>query len=1133
KGVYWLGKDTLRVSAALFAENRWRLCEGLRAVQGLQQRSMVVLQGGEQRQRYCTDTDEVFRQESFFHWTFGVTEADCYGALDVDSGRSLLFVPKLPESYATWMGKIHPREHFKEKYAVDEVHYTCDDGRCCPGGSGQRRGRTAVYAAVPSETCSCSTFTAPACDNVTGAVFATPQGRAQHLGRSSQDNILFILCYSSALSPPYHLLLRTEITIADVLTNLGLSVLLTLRGLNTDSGSICREASFEGISKFQVNNSLLHPVIVECRLIKTDMELEVLRYTNRISSEAHKQPRVPGDGLGDWDRGSAGARLGCGSAGLGLGLGWAGAGGLGPGLGWAGARQGRGWGTEARLGWGSAVLGLGLGWGSAGARLGWGWGSAGLGLRLGCAGAGLGLGLGWAGAGARLGWGWGSAGLGLGRAGAGGLRLGSAVLGLGLGWGSAGARLGWGWGSAVLGLGLGWAGARQGWGWGTEARLGSARLCWGWGWAGARLGLGWAGVGARLGWGWELGHAAHPLQSSPSIPTIMKHVKPGHKEYEMESQVPGCQHSRQTIEVFSHLQEILRAAVQSVMMEQHQTASYQPCSPGEGLVMETPGLCLWANAVSATAALRPVLCQKHASDHMTSTTQRWMCSGNPRWDQRPDSLSAPYTRFTSALPVSRSPAACQDDGEAEEPVPWPTLLHPGALSLRQPPVEPLLSVPAPRASEVALSPAKTSPERREDPSPLPTARPGAQAGATSSSARTRKNRPRKAPSPVPEGRRVETSLSAARLLRWSGFENQLLCLSAGVLQSRLGVTDGETEVMRASCAGYRSEAMRSWLHVNQGIAGMPCALFRELRRVCFSTIATLVGECDKPPTPASVEAWCFLLDVCLIVAMLYWLNPCSGNNSSILHYGHAGAPNDKTIQDGDMCLFDMGGEYYCYSSDITCSFPASGKFTPDQKAIYEAVFKSSRAVLDALKPGVKWTDMHRLADRVHLEELVKVGILHGSVEDMQKEHLGAVFMPHGLGHLLGIDVHDVGGYPEVSDKHNGTQGVERIDEPGLKSLRMGRLVQERMVLTVEPGIYFIDHLLDRALASDAQCRFINADVLARFRGFGGVRIEDDVAVTANGVELLTCVPRTVEEIEDFMADRDEKSFSSSVSSQKL
>uniref|UniRef100_A0A4W5KIJ9 Xaa-Pro dipeptidase n=1 Tax=Hucho hucho TaxID=62062 RepID=A0A4W5KIJ9_9TELE len=479
--VYWLGKDTLRVSAALFAENRQRLCQGMKAKDGVASKSVIVLQGGEQKQRYCTDTDMLFRQESFFHWAFGVTEADCYGAIDVDTGKSILFVPKLPESYATWMGEIHPREYFKEKYAVDEVQYTCD--------------------------------------------------------------------------------------IADVFSKMRLGALLTLRGQNTDSGSICREASFEGISQFQVNNTLLHPVIVECRLTKTDMELEVLRYTNRISSEAHKE--------------------------------------------------------------------------------------------------------------------------------------------------------------------------------------------------------------------------------------IMKHVRPGQKEYEMES-------------LFQHY------------------------------------------------------CYSHGGMRHTSYT----------------------------------------------------------------------------------------------------------------------------------------------------------CICG------------------------------------------------------------------------------------------------TGNNGSVLHYGHAGAPNDKTIDDGDMCLFDMGGEYYCYSSDITCSFPANGKFTQDQKAIYEAVLKSSRAVMAAIKPEVKWTEMHRLADRVHLEELVKIGILHGSVEDMQKVHMGSVFMPHGLGHLLGIDVHDVGGYPE---------GIERVNEPGLKSLRMGRLVQERMVLTVEPGIYFINHLLDQALANPAQSCFINNEVLTRFRGFGGVRIEDDIAVTASGMELLTCVPRTVEEIEAFMADRG-KSF---------
>uniref|UniRef100_A0A1A7YQK5 Xaa-Pro dipeptidase n=1 Tax=Iconisemion striatum TaxID=60296 RepID=A0A1A7YQK5_9TELE len=487
--VFWLGNDTLRVSAALFAENRRRLCQGLKAKEDLVPKSVVVLQGGEQAQRYCTDTDVLFRQESFFHWAFGVTEADCYGAIDVDSGKCILFVPKLPESYATWMGEIFPKEHFKGKYAVDEVQYTCD--------------------------------------------------------------------------------------IVDVLSGLNPAVLLTLRGQNTDSRSISREASFEGISRFQVNNTILHPVIVDCRVTKTDMELEVLRYTNRVSSDAHKM--------------------------------------------------------------------------------------------------------------------------------------------------------------------------------------------------------------------------------------IMKHVKPGQKEYEMES-------------LFQHY-----------------------CYTKGGM--------------------------RHTS----------------------------YT-----------------------------------------------------------------------------------------------------------------------------------CICG------------------------------------------------------------------------------------------------TGNNSSVLHYGHAGAPNDKSIQDGDMCLFDMGGEYYCYSSDITCSFPANGKFTPDQKAVYEAVLKASRTVLAAIRPGVKWSDMHRLADKVHLEELVKIGILHGNVDDMLKVHLGSVFMPHGLGHLLGIDVHDVGGYPE---------GVERVNEPGLRSLRMGRLVQERMVLTVEPGIYFINHLLDQALADPAQNCFINNQVLTQFRGFGGVRIEDDIAVTADGMELLTCVPRTVDEIEAFMADSD-KPFSPVASAEK-
>lgn len=234
----------------------------------------------------------------------------------------------------------------------------------------------------------------------------------------------------------------------------------------------------------------------------------------------------------------------------------------------------------------------------------------------------------------------------------------------------------------------------------------------------------------------------------------------------------------------------------------------------------------------------------------------------------------------------------------------------------------------------------------------------------------------------------------------------------------------------------------------------------------------------------------------------------SGHNSSILHYGHAGAPNNKVIKDGDMCLFDMGANYCGYAADITCSFPVNGKFTDDQKLIYNAVLKARDAVIAAAKPGVAWTDMHLLANRVMLTSLKAAGLLVGDVEDMIKAGLNEIFQPHGLGHLLGLDVHDVGGY--LPDH------PERSKKPGLRKLRTARTLLAGMVLTVEPGCYFIDCLLDAALANPDQAKFLVAEQLQRFRGFGGVRIEDDVLITETGVENMTDVPRTVEEIEEEM-----------------
>ncbi|KAL3698542.1 hypothetical protein R1sor_012618 [Riccia sorocarpa] len=234
----------------------------------------------------------------------------------------------------------------------------------------------------------------------------------------------------------------------------------------------------------------------------------------------------------------------------------------------------------------------------------------------------------------------------------------------------------------------------------------------------------------------------------------------------------------------------------------------------------------------------------------------------------------------------------------------------------------------------------------------------------------------------------------------------------------------------------------------------------------------------------------------------------TGPNSSILHYGHAAAPNDRTLKNGDMALLDMGGEYGCYGSDITCSYPINGKFTDEQKIVYGAVLEAQKAVIAKLRPGVNWVDMHKLAEEKILETLKAAGYLRGEVADMMAVRLGAVFMPHGLGHFMGLDVHDVGGYPE---------GTKRIDEPGLRSLRTARDLQEGMVLTVEPGCYFIDPLLDPAMENPATSKFLVKEKINKLRGFGGVRLEDNLVVTADGCENFTDCPREIADVEAVMA----------------
>jgi len=202
----------------------------------------------------------------------------------------------------------------------------------------------------------------------------------------------------------------------------------------------------------------------------------------------------------------------------------------------------------------------------------------------------------------------------------------------------------------------------------------------------------------------------------------------------------------------------------------------------------------------------------------------------------------------------------------------------------------------------------------------------------------------------------------------------------------------------------------------------------------------------------------------------------AGRNGCILHYQQ----NDAPLKDGDLVLIDAGCEIDCYASDITRTFPVSGRFSPEQKAIYELVLKAQAAAFAEIAPGKHWNHAHEATVQVITEGLVELGLLKGDVQGLIENEAYRAFYMHRAGHWLGMDVHDVGEYK--------VGGQWRVLEPG-------------MALTVEPGIY---------IAADNQA------VAKKWRGIG-VRIEDDVVVTRQGCEILTSgVPRTVAEIEALM-----------------
>lgn len=232
-------------------------------------------------------------------------------------------------------------------------------------------------------------------------------------------------------------------------------------------------------------------------------------------------------------------------------------------------------------------------------------------------------------------------------------------------------------------------------------------------------------------------------------------------------------------------------------------------------------------------------------------------------------------------------------------------------------------------------------------------------------------------------------------------------------------------------------------------------------------------------------------------------------NGEILHNHH----HENRMQQGDLLINDSGAESaFHYAADITRTIPVSSKFSEQQKSIYNIVLNSQLAAIKAIKPGIKYLDIHKQAAKIIAGGLKEIGLMKGDIAEAIEQGAHALFFPHGLGHMLGLDVHDMENLGE--DFVGYDENIQRSKQFGLAYLRLAKELKEGYVLTVEPGIYFIPQLIDQWKSGNKFSSFINYDTIEKFRDFGGIRIEDDVLVTANGQRVIgKTIPKTIEDVE--------------------
>lgn len=236
-------------------------------------------------------------------------------------------------------------------------------------------------------------------------------------------------------------------------------------------------------------------------------------------------------------------------------------------------------------------------------------------------------------------------------------------------------------------------------------------------------------------------------------------------------------------------------------------------------------------------------------------------------------------------------------------------------------------------------------------------------------------------------------------------------------------------------------------------------------------------------------------------------------HGEILH----GYPGPRALEAGRLMLCDAGAETnnnYC--SDHTRTTPVSGVFDARQKAIYQIVVDCHDLALGVAKPGVKWWDVHMDVCRLMTTRLKELGLMKGDVEEAVQAGAHALFLPHGLGHMMGMDVHDMEGLGQTNVGYDDE--VRPSSQFGLASLRFARRLQEGFVVTDEPGLYFIPDLIDLWRAKGINAEFLNFDVIEAYKDFGGIRIEDDVLITKDGCRFLgeKRIPYHINEVEAFL-----------------